>query len=320
VYLFIDRDGTVVYVGKAKNLRSRVRSYFYGDSRRTVDQMLRDLRTIEHRVCDTELEAEVTELRLIAAHVPRYNRRGRPPRSPHWVKLTDERFPRLSMVRAMRGDGRLYLGPFRSRRAAEVVVHAIWDAIPIRRCNGRGNKRSAACSFSQLGVAMCPCDGSVSDARYAEVVQRLHTGVTAEPAVILEPLRTRMLELAGDRRFEEAADARDRYRSLATALERRRVWQALQAAGLLWAEDRDGQGALVERGRLVSSWRAGGSPPLTPAIVEADSAGTVPGAVLEADEAWMVWKWLNQSGVEIIDSTRPLALPARPVKPLAAAS
>ena len=74
VYLFRDQDDTVIYVGKAKNLRTRVRSYFYGDDRRTVAQMLRDLRTIDHRQTMTELEAEITELRLIHAHRPRYNR------------------------------------------------------------------------------------------------------------------------------------------------------------------------------------------------------------------------------------------------------
>ena len=73
-----------------------------------------------------ELEAEVVELRHIAKHTPSYNRRSRPPRSQTWVKLTTERFPRLSMVRSVKDDGGLYLGPFGSRKSAEVVVHAIW--------------------------------------------------------------------------------------------------------------------------------------------------------------------------------------------------
>ena len=75
VYLFRDRDGEVIYVGKAKNLRTRVRSYFYGDNRRSIAQMLRDLHTIDHHPCTTELEAEIAELRLIHANRPRYNRR-----------------------------------------------------------------------------------------------------------------------------------------------------------------------------------------------------------------------------------------------------
>jgi DNA polymerase-3 subunit epsilon len=319
VYLFVDGDGAVIYVGKAKNLRNRVRSYFYGDSRRTVAQMLRDLRQIEHRVCDTELEAEITELRLIRAHLPRYNRRSRPPRSPHWVKVTDERFPRLSMVRSMRDDEALYLGPFRSRRAAEVVVHAIWDAVPIRRCNGRGGKRTAACSFSQLGVAVCPCDGSMPEREYADIVERVRRGATSDPKEILEPLQARMLDLARNQRFEEAADLRDRYTSLARALERRRAWQSLQAAGTIWAEDRDGNGALIERGRLIGTWNSGGSPPLIPKPSTAEDTA-VPRSVAAADEARLIWKWLDRDGVEIIDSSGALALPARPIPNLAAAS
>ncbi|MCJ7780067.1 MAG: GIY-YIG nuclease family protein, partial [Acidimicrobiia bacterium] len=77
VYFFVDRHGTVIYVGKAKDLRTRVRSYFYGDDRKSVAQMLRDLVRVDWRVCETEIEAEVTELRLIGEHRPRYNRKSR---------------------------------------------------------------------------------------------------------------------------------------------------------------------------------------------------------------------------------------------------
>ena len=97
VYMFRDRDDNVIYVGKAKNLRTRVRSYFYGDNRRSVGQMLRDLTDIDFRVCATEIEAEITELRLIHSNVPRYNRRSRPPKSPQYVKLTAEELHRITL-------------------------------------------------------------------------------------------------------------------------------------------------------------------------------------------------------------------------------
>ena len=105
-------------------------SIFY---QRTWDE----LDGIEHQVCETVLEAEVTEIRLIHAHRPRHNRRSRPPKSSHFVKLTNEEFPRLSVVRTIRDDGLAYLGPFRSKRGADEVVLAIWDALPIRRCRAR---------------------------------------------------------------------------------------------------------------------------------------------------------------------------------------
>ena len=79
VYLFRDRHGTPIYVGKATNLRARVRQYFYGDERRTIGSLMRELHTVDHIVCPTPLEAEITELRLIHTYRPRYNRRSRPP-------------------------------------------------------------------------------------------------------------------------------------------------------------------------------------------------------------------------------------------------
>jgi len=316
VYFFIDSDDSVIYVGKAKNLRSRVRSYFYGDDRKSVAQMLRDLVRVEYQVCQTELEAEVVELRLIAEHRPRYNRRSRPPKSQHWVKVTNERFPRLSMVRSIRDDTALYLGPYRSRKAAEVVVHAIWDAAPIRRCNGVGSKRTAACAYGQLGTALCPCDGAVDDDVYQDVVDQVRVGIERDPATLLGALRERMARLASDRRFEDAAEIRDRYQSLARSLERRRAWQALSAVGTLWAEDENGDGIAVCHGRLVGSWNGQSQPPLV-AAQPPDVPGTpVPSSVQAAEEAHLIWKWLDGDGISILQSTGTLSLPLRPVPAL----
>ena len=317
VYLFRDRDDDVIYVGKAKNLRTRVRSYFYGDNRKSVTQMLRDLVVIDHYVCPTELEAEVTELRLIHAHRPRYNRRSRPPKSTHWVRLTRERFPRLSIVRTLRpDDGCLYLGPFRSRRHAERVVTALWDATPIRRCNTRNGARSAACHFAQLGVALCPCDGSVSEAEYAAVVADLRQAVEHAPQRLLTPLRDRVVRLARDERFEDAAVARDRYRALASALERRRVWNALEAAGAVWAENDRGDGIFVDHGRLGVTWTGRDATPLVSVAVDEAPRTQVAPSVALAEEARLIWRWMDDHGVRIVDSTKTLSLPVSPIPAL----
>lgn len=326
VYLFRDRHGAVIYVGKAKNLRTRVRSYFYGDGRRRIGNMLRELDAVDYRMCETELEAEVAELRLIAAHLPRHNRRSKPARSPHWVKLTDEPFPRLSMVRRYQDDGCLYLGPFRGRRGAQLVVTALWDALPIRRCAGRPGTKTDRCAFAQLGVALCPCDGDLEVAQYREVLDVLRTGVEDHPALLLEPLGKKMAVHAAAERFEEAAWLRDRHRALARTLERRRVWQALQRAGRLHCEADDGQGALIEGGRLVTAWAAGVRPLLPvgsqpshrPDLSVPDAWPQVPTTVADAEEAQLLWKWLTRSGVRIVDTAGPLALPSRPVPELTA--
>jgi len=317
VYLFRDRNGTVFYVGKAKNLRSRVRSYFYGDERRSVEQMLRELHSIDSRVCATELEAEVVELRMIATHLPRHNRRNRPPRSAHFVKVTAERFPRLSIVRTVRDDGLGYLGPFRSRRSAVLVVEAIWDALPIRRCTGPPGHREARCSFAQMGVAHCPCDGTLTEAEYRPVVERLLAALDDAPALLLDPLAERIAGFARAERFEEAAWSRDRYRALARALERRRAWEILREAGPIRAVDRTaGEAAYVDGGRLVAAWRDEGRVPLLPAPSGERPPAPVPATVGDADEAHLVWRWLTSGRVHLVDAAAPLVSPLRRIEPL----
>src|SRR5690606_27437524 len=225
--------------------------------------MMRELHSIDYRVCDTAVEAEVIEVRMIHSHRPRYNRRPRPPKAPHFVKLTREAcprpsrartrrpdgggergplrtrrsaatpfvklprdaFPRLSLVRTLREDGDCYLGPSRTRRSAETVLLALWDAVPIRRCTGRPGSRSTTCAMAQLGVALCPCDGTLTQDEYAPVVELVQEGISSRPELLLEPLAERMERLAAAQRFEEAAVVRDRHRALARALERRRAWQ-----------------------------------------------------------------------------------------------
>jgi DNA polymerase-3 subunit epsilon len=313
VYFFADRHDKIIYVGKAKNLRTRVRSYFYGDDRRSITQMLRDLHAIDYRVCATEIEAEITELRLIHAHRPRYNRRSRPPKSMHWVKLTKERFPRLSIVRTFREDGCLYLGPYRSRAQASVVVTALWDATTIRRCLTRGGVKSAVCNFSQLGVALCPCDGSVSDDDYGLIVTQLRNGVTGSPEALFGRLHDKMLDHARNRRFEEAAALRDRHRALAQSLERRRAWRALQGAGRLWAIDAGGDNIVVESGRLVATWKDPDPAPLGAAGASQETFSQVPDSILVAEETHLIWRWLSRPSVVIVDTERPLVQPASPV-------
>ena len=314
VYQFVDRHGTIFYIGKATNLRSRVRSYFYGDQRRSVADMLRELHRVEFHVCESPIEAEVMELRLIHTHRPRHNRRSRPPKASHFVKLTKEKFPRLSLVRTIREDGDCYLGPFRSRRAAETVMLALWDAVPIRRCTHRPGSRTARCGMAQLGVALCPCDGTLSTADYEPVVQTIRMGMSDRPDLLLEPLARRMDRLAADQRYEEAAALRDRHRALARALERRRAWQAMQAAGTLEVQGTDGERAVLAHGHLLSAWKAGSTPPLVPLPEPAATPTTpVPPDVLVAEEAHLLWRWMTAPGSRLMDVQGALTLPARRV-------
>jgi DNA polymerase-3 subunit epsilon len=318
VYLFRDRHGNLIYVGKATNLRARVRQYFYGDQRRTIASLMRELDSVDHIVCPTALEAEITEIRLIHTHLPRYNRRSRPPKSSHWVKLTNEAFPRLSVVRTLKTDGLAYLGPFRSKTAADLVVSALWDASMIRRCSSRPGSRSGRCAPAQMGVALCPCDGNLDPTDYRRVVDQVIEGISHRPEVLLEPLAGRMAQLASEQRYEEAAWARDRHEALAASIETGRSWVALGGLGICEMEADDGSHVLVDHGRLVCTWRAGSNPPLRPAPEPREEPGSrVPDSVEAAEEARLIWSWMRSTRMRMVDATGTLALPARPVTRLA---
>ena len=310
VYVFYDRNGEPIYVGKASNLRTRVRQYFYGDTRRTVANMLRELDQIGHHVCSTEIEAAVTELRLIHAHRPRYNRRSRPSKSAHFLKLTDETYPRLALVRTLKERALAYLGPFRSRRSAEQVLLALWDAVPIRRCTTRPGSGGGPCASAQIGRAICPCDGGLDPARYRETVDRLRAGLDGFPHLLLDPLTARMRRLADQQRYEEAGWLRDRHQALARALEMQRRWRALVGAGLLIMEERGGQQVVIDHGRLVESELAWLS--LSPAGADPTSVRSqVPPTLAAAEEAQLVWRWIEATSPRLIEGR--LSLPLHPV-------
>ena len=255
VYLFRGRAGRVLYVGKATDLRSRVRSYFSGETRRKVAQLLREVERIDHAVCGNTLEAAVLEVRLIHEHLPPFNRQAKLWRRYAYLKLThDERWPRLSIVKVPKpGDGCLYIGPLASRGAARLVADAIEMAAPLRRCTQRPGRvpRNWPCVPAQLGVAACPCAGTISDAGYAAVIERVVRGLTVEPALLLEPLEARMHALAVAERFEEAADVRDAAGALARALHRQRRLDGLRRAGRVEVAGPDGHDSVLDCGRLL---------------------------------------------------------------------
>ena len=170
VYRFLDPRGEVLYVGKATNLRQRVRSYFSTDDRRKIGNLLRETHSLAHTVTTDPLSAEVLETRYIQQHAPHYNKVGTNWRKYCYVKLTtDEAWPRLVVVNEATPAG-MHLGPLPSRAVAVQVIEAIQSALPIRRCATRLGPRyrpdpdGAPCTGAQLGVAMCPCTGKIGRA------------------------------------------------------------------------------------------------------------------------------------------------------------
>lgn len=328
VYAFTGGTGELLYIGKATDLRARVRSYFGSDDRRKVVDLLKESATVQHWPCPTPLEAAVTEVRLIHAHRPRYNRRSKTPQRGVYLKLTSERFPRLSIVREARADGAAYLGPLPSRGAAQLVAEAVQDVVPLRRCTPRigAGTRFAACALAEMGRCLSPCDGSVSPERYAEVVAMVTAAFTGDPAGVLVPLQARFQALARQRRFEEAATVRNRLHAFVTAVWRTRRLTATVAAGLLVASrpaashSVDGPALEVVAaadGRLVAT--AGCRPadlertvaelvgravPIADACVPAG----LPVRTEDAEEVDLVTRWLEGHGVVLHHTGAGLAL------------
>ena len=320
VYLFRGLGGRVLYVGKANNLRARVRSYFGGDDRRKISQLLRETQTIDHVVCPGTLEAAVLEVRLIHRHQPPFNHRSKLWSRYAYLKLTlDEAYPRLSVVRTPRaGDGCLYLGPLGSTRSARLVADAIESALPIRRCTARVPKIPVAgpCAPAQLGVAACPCAGAVSLADYSRIVDRLIRGLTGDPSILLEPLRARMAALASADRYEEAADMRDRAAALARALTRQRQLDALRQAGRMELEVLGEPGASGSRRVVLSGGRLAGDVGQL-SLLDGDGDGDGdpdPGRPLPrhlVDELSCVTSWLEAeaSSVRVLHCEGPWSFP-----------
>lgn len=330
VYLFKGRNSEVLYVGKASNLRSRVRSYFSTDQRRKVAQLLGEFHHIDHQVCRNGLEAAVLEIRLIHEHLPRFNSQGTRSAAYPYIKLTlGERFPRLSVVRQVRDDGGLYLGPVSSAKRARRVIEAIETASPVRRCTKPSTKtcKGSTCTSAQLGVAACPCSGFTSEDDYRRVVEDLVEGLTVRPSTLLAPLEQRIGELAADERYEEAADVRDRAEALSALLQRQRHFDRVRRAGHVrlrvgnaWAEFDDGL--------LSACGSIGDTPSLLVGGKGVPEDTNVHGPLAapsrsQADELLCIAQWLdkNASRVELDAVTGVLAEPLprlrsfAPVKP-----
>ena len=246
VYRFIGTDGRVLYVGKATDLRSRVRSYFYGDPRRKIRDLLRETQRLEHDRYETLLEAEIAEAREIARDMPSYNRAGK--RTGTWfVKVAGGRSPKVSTTRVPKADGSVYLGPFPAMKTARTLMDALRDAARIHRCTEP--KKCSGCAFADLRTCVGPDD-------VATEVRRLAETIRTDPAAVLDPLVAKMNRLARQERYEEAAEIRDRGALLERALIRGLEAEAWAGCSELVVEV-GGKKLRFEQGRLC----AGDGPP-----------------------------------------------------------
>jgi DNA polymerase-3 subunit epsilon len=240
VYRFLGASGQTLYVGKATDLRARVRSYFYGDPRRKIRDLLRETQDVAFETHASTLEAEVAEARAIAAELPPYNRAGKS--APAWYLKVTARKPRVAPARSPSEDGSVYLGPLPSLKLARMLVDTLRDAAAVHRCATPAKCRG--CAFSALGTCAGQ-DRAAHESETALVVEAL----THDPGLIARPLADKMRKLARQERFEEAAELRDRSRTLVRWIERSIEARALVDAGEVLLRMGSGTGRLGERSR-----------------------------------------------------------------------
>ncbi|QXJ25261.1 DEDD exonuclease domain-containing protein [Actinomadura graeca] len=338
VYLFEDDAGEALYVGKSGDLRSRVRSYFTGsETRRRVREMVGLAERVRTIACATGLEAEVRELRLIAEHKPRYNRRSKFPERAIWLKLTAEQFPRLSIVRECRDDGACYLGPISSRRQAEEARAALHEAVPLRQCTQRltlrliERGRARACALAEIGRCGAPCDGRESEGDYGVHATTARTIMEGDVRPVVAAAQVRIDRLSAELRYEEAAAQRDRLAAFVRAAARGQRLGALarlpQMVAARPAFDNGWELAVVRYGRLAAAGTVppGADPwPYVRALTATAEtvfppAGGAPGGVAlgaapsagaTAEEMECVLRWLDLPGVRLVELDGEWTCPA----------
>jgi excinuclease ABC subunit C len=228
VYLMKSREGTILYVGKAKNLRSRVRSYFRksGDGRFRIQFLIPNVEDIEFLVTDTEKEALILENTLIKEHKPRFNVNFRDDKSYVNLRLDPrDKYPRLTVVRRPGRDGALYFGPYASSNAVRETTRTLSRIFPLRLCTDAVfNSRTRPCLYHQIHRCSAPCvPGHVSDDEYRALVEQTALFLRGRDEELLKKLYAQMHEASQSLRFEEAGRIYRRIGAIERTIERQKV-------------------------------------------------------------------------------------------------
>jgi excinuclease ABC subunit C len=227
VYLFRDETGRVLYVGKARSLRSRVKNYFRegGDGRATVEFLIARARSIDYVVTGTEQEALILENNLIKKHRPRYNVVFKDDKSYVHLRLDVKHpFPRLTVVRRPRRDGGTYFGPFASAGSVRQTLRTLGRIFPMRTCTDQDfASRTRPCLYYYIQRCPGPCVGRIEVSEYADTVKRVTMFLKGRSQDLLKTMRDKMELQAAERRYEEAARTRDQLFALQSVVERQRI-------------------------------------------------------------------------------------------------
>lgn len=219
-YLMKDRQGTIIYVGKAKVLKNRVRSYFTGSHDAKTQRLVSEIEDFEYFVTSSDIEALILELNLIKKHDPKYNIMLKDDKTYPYIKLTGERHPRLIVTRKVKKDKGKYFGPYPNAYAAQETKKLLDRIYPLRKCNTLPDR---VCLYYHLGQCLAPCVNEVSNETYREMTNGITRFLNGGYKEVKDDLSRKMQEAAEKLEFERAKEYRDQITNIEAVMEKQKM-------------------------------------------------------------------------------------------------
>ncbi|NSP43344.1 excinuclease ABC subunit UvrC [Enterococcus faecalis] len=237
-YLMKDKNGTIIYVGKAKILKNRVRSYFRGSHDTKTERLVSEIDDFEYIVTESNIEALLLEINLIHKNNPKYNIMLKDDKTYLFIKITNEKYPRLMITRKVLKDKALYFGPYPDVNAANETKKLLDRLFPLRKCNP---SQKTPCLYYHLGQCLCPYAFDVDPQVYKDMVEEIKGFLSGGHTEIQDRLQEKMAYAAAHMEFEKAAEFRDQIKAIETVMTR----QKMTNVDLI---DRDVFGYAVDKG------------------------------------------------------------------------
>ena len=219
-YIHKDKNGTIIYVGKAKNLRNRVRSYFRGSHDTKTEALVSEIVDFEFIVTESNIEALLLEINLIKENKPKYNIMLKDDKSYPFIKITNERYPRLIITRQVKKDGGLYFGPYPDVGAANEIKRLLDRIFPFRKCT---NPPSKVCFYYHIGQCMAHTVCRKDEAYFKSMAQEVSDFLKGQDDKIIDELKSKMALATQSMEFERAAEYRDLIQAIGTLRTKQRV-------------------------------------------------------------------------------------------------
>ena len=219
-YIHKDKNGTIIYVGKAKNLRNRVRSYFRGSHDTKTEALVSEIVDFEFIVTESNIEALLLEINLIKENKPKYNIMLKDDKSYPFIKITNERYPRLIITRQVKKDGGLYFGPYPDVGAANEIKRLLDRIFPFRKCT---NPPSKVCFYYHIGQCMAHTICKKDEDYFKYMAQEVSDFLKGQDDKIIDDLKGKMVAAAQTMEFERAAEYRDLIQAIGTLRTKQRV-------------------------------------------------------------------------------------------------